>query len=92
VSSMINERMAKCGCGSVRPSKDREVLAFFEDLSDEALAGKPVALLSCGTCGMNEGVHHEVNVFTGGWGITDHDFVRRVYEFDRFYCGCRGWD
>ena len=86
------DRAAKCGCGTIKPSVDLANDSFFENLSPEAVAATPLERRSCGHCGYNEICHHPINRGTGRAGITDHVFVERTFEFDRFYCGCRGWD
>lgn len=94
MSTTTTTRQARCICGALRPSTELIGDGFFTDLSPEAEAARPLKNRSCGAdrCGYNEGVHHEVNVFTGRPGITDHAYVPRVYEYDSWYCGCRGWD
>lgn len=63
-------------------------LAFFEDRSVET------DRTSCGVgkCYYVRAVHNPINPHTGRPGVTDHAFVPRVYIYDSYYCGCRGWD
>lgn len=85
-------RTAKCGCGQERPSD--KSLPFFEDLS--------LLDRGCGLCGYYAKAHdlwsgiRTDGVMAGKWPahIAPHDFVAKIdgSEFDRFYCGCRGWD
>ncbi len=85
-------RVAKCGCGVERPSD--KSLPFFEDLS---LPGR-----ECASCGYYDEAHERWNgilmdsVNSGKWPshLNLHEFVAKTEssEFDRFYCGCRGWD
>lgn len=83
----LEGRMATCGKNCrVQPSSYD--LAFFEYLGEGA--DRPIC--SVGTCFYVESVHQAINPHTGRPGVTDHAFVARVYENDRYYCGCRGWD
>ena len=82
-------RQAKCTCGKLEPSNYD--LPFFLDRS----AGSGYATEHC-KCGYYEIAHRDdpkqrrLNVVKEGWctGFQPHD----EYEFDSFYCGCRGWD
>lgn len=82
-------RLAKCLCGDTRPSS-RE-LAFFEDQS----AGSRMATISCKICNYHD-VAHDQPIPENARArrpFHGHEFVPRgEFEFDRFYCGCRGWD
>jgi hypothetical protein len=81
-------RIAKCGCGKTRQSNDK-YLNFFEYQGP----GSDSAELSCGQCGMHRVVHQPINPSTGREGVTDHEFTPRGdVGYDRFYCGCYGWD
>jgi hypothetical protein len=87
----LTGRVATCGngrrCDSTRPSGWS--LAFFEYRGE----GSRDATETCGTCGMHEVVHAEINPSTGRPGVTTHPFVQRgAYDTDSFYCGCAGWD
>ena len=88
------ERFASCTyCNRQEPS-DPNKLAFFEDKSE----GSDLALTTCGHCKYHRQAHEPY--------VKDHPEVRRpvssaecpgfkpigAAEFDRFYCGCRGWD
>lgn len=82
-------RKARCYCGKERDSIEaKEHEAFFE-YRGPGMNNPPC---SVGTCFYVESVHQEINPHTGRPGVTDHAFVAREYEFDSFYCGCRGWD
>jgi hypothetical protein len=84
----IEGRTAKCSCGKTSPSTEKN-LPFFQYLG----AGSRDAEEICGTCGFHEVVHQEINPSTGRAGVTDHAFTARGdVGFDRFYCGCRGWN
>lgn len=73
-------------CTSESPS-DTPTLAFFEDKGP----GSRYASEIC-SCGSHETVHAEIAP-TGRPGITDHEFTPTgPAEFDRYYCGCKGWD
>ncbi len=81
----FGDRLARCSCGKKEPSSDR--LAFFEYLGNDTK--------HCNICGMTDFTHPEIaeiNPFTKRKNEKDHKFEVRVYEFDRYYCGCRGWD
>jgi hypothetical protein len=81
-------RIAKCGCGKTRSSEDAH-LPFFEYQGP----GSNSAELSCAKCGMYKVVHQAINPSTGRPGVTDHEFTRRGdVGYDKFYCGCYGWD
>lgn len=83
-------RSAKCFCGRTRPSSERDDLAFFED------RGPGNVDHVCKNCRYHL-VAHERKVD----GLPLHrskvvcdNFEPMVdgYEFDTYYCGCRGWD
>lgn len=76
-------RKAKCGdCDRVVDSN--ESLAFFEYKGE----GSRRALEIC-TCGYSKTAHEITNVENGSCSnFTPHG----AYEYDSYYCGCRGWD
>jgi hypothetical protein len=93
-------RTARCFCGQER-SSDSQFLAFLEDRGE----GSKAATEHCKHCGYFEVAHgpgkaedlaKEPNrrprrdVVEEGVcpGFEPHG----AYEFDTFYCGCRGWD
>jgi hypothetical protein len=94
------QRTARCtyyrSCGNEAPSVDRARLAFFEDLS----AGRTSD--HCRRCGYAEIAHRRFSgelmdiVTAGRWprGVTPHTFDAKTEgePFDRYYCGCFGWD
>jgi hypothetical protein len=87
----LTDRVATCSgglrCDSTKPSGRN--LAFFEYRGE----GSRAATETCGTCGMAEGAHGEINKTTGRPGVTSHPFVERgAYDTDSYYCGCAGWD
>jgi hypothetical protein len=87
------ERMARCSqCGRIEPSIKWESLAFFEPRGE----GTATAKDHC-KCGYYEVAHRfnpdsplNRNVVSEGLcaGFEPHG----AYEYDTFYCGCRGWD
>lgn len=63
-------------------------LPFFEYLG----RGSRHATKTC-ECGYFEVAHMNPNPLTGRPGIATHKFEPvGAAEFDRFYCGCWGWD
>jgi hypothetical protein len=95
----LTGREARCGCGSVRPSSTD--LAFFEYRG----VGSRQARESCKHCGYNECAHDPAYMDTL---VHNRDGSRRqtvvesgkclgfeargAWDYDLFYCGCRGWD
>jgi hypothetical protein len=83
----LSNRFAKCMCGTIVPSEF--TLAFFEYLGPDSNKSHT----ACKMCGFYEVAHAGPNV--GSWvrkPIT-HPFVEHgPYEYDGYYCGCRGWD
>lgn len=83
ITPNLEGRRARCGCGSTQPSSLS--LAFFEFLGE----GSPDSYRSCGNCGYYETAHSpDVKNRNVCKGFTP----RGSQEFDRYYCGCRGWD
>ncbi len=92
------ERRARCayysGCGVEAASGPR--LAFFEALGPGRTDDE------CRVCHYKEIAHERFSgrlmdgVAAGRWprGVVPHSFVARTegHPYDRFYCGCRGWD
>jgi hypothetical protein len=87
-------REARCSqCGRIVDSNPS--LPFFEDTSE----GSEAATLHC-KCGYYESAHsaemlkarniQNSTVIERGLckGFESHG----AYEYDRYYCGCRGWD
>jgi hypothetical protein len=71
------------------PIDSRKNLAFFEYRGE----GSKYATEYCKVCGMYKRAHQKVNPYTGREGITDHEFVPKgPDEYDRYFCGCWGWD
>ena len=87
ISQLLGDRQAKCFCGATAPS-DQGGLAYFEYLG----GGSTDATERC-VCGYHESVHSPINPHTRRAGITDHTFEPRGGdEYDKFYCGCQGWN
>ncbi len=67
-------------------------LAFFEFLGE----GSTDAMNRCKTCGFHVDAHERARDLIENphlAKIAGHDFEPKGgSEFDRFYCGCRGWD
>lgn len=81
-------RMARCGCGEERPSSPD--LAFFEFQGP----GSHHAEERCKHCFYSLTAHLLSPVPAHLVGQIDtHEFEPRGdVGYDRFYCGCRGWD
>lgn len=77
----LTGRTARCSCGKERSSSDE--LAFFEYRGH----GSRAAAVHCKNCGYYPVAHEKDNVRHCG-NFEPHG----PYEFDHFYCGCRGWD
>ena len=83
----LSGRLARCSCGNTQPSSIS--LAFFEYLG----AGSREALEHC-KCGYEVKVHslpRPLPTHLRG-RLCDTFTARGPSEFDRYYCGCRGWD
>ena len=92
-------REARCSCGRTEPSNTS--LAFFEFRGE----GSPQAIKSCKHCGYHDVAHDPGHMETL---VHKRDGSRRptvvesgkcpgfeprgAWEYDGFYCGCRGWD
>lgn len=83
----FGERLAKCSCGKTQPSSDRARLAFFEFRGE----GSPAAMAHCKHCGYYEVAHNTGKPHLKG-NVCEHFEPHGAYDFDLFYCGCRGWD
>lgn len=85
----LTDRIAKCTCGKQEPSNPN--LAFFTYRGE----GSRDATVSCGDCGYHDTAHQRARELREPHlkGLLDHEFTPRgAWEFDLFYCGCRGWD
>lgn len=80
----LEGRLAKCGDGCrLRPSSLD--LAFFEYLGP----GSPASKQNCAKCGYYESAHSKQ---PRGQHVCLNFQPHGPYEFDRYYCGCKGWD
>lgn len=79
----LDGRMAECayGCGSMKPSSVK--LAFFEYRGPDS----PDSKRKCKHC-----AYHDVAHGKGNPHVCDHFEPHGPFEFDKYYCGCRGWD
>lgn len=83
-------REAQCAncanCKTIVPSSPN--LAFFEYLGENSVA----ALTRC-KCGYNLSAHCYSLARVNPEPIKCSRFTAHgAYEYDRYYCGCRGWD
>jgi hypothetical protein len=85
----LANRVARCACGKeVASSAD---LAFFEFRGQDSRE----AALSCGVCRFHKIAHDRASERNEPHLVRarGHEFVSHgAFEFDHFYCGCRGWD
>lgn len=83
----LEGRFAKCGktC-AVEPSNAD--LAFFEYLGPDSPASKN----HCAQCGYYESAHKRDGDRLPSQNVCLNFRPHGPYEFDRYYCGCRGWD
>ena len=91
--NLENRQAICCGKDSIRPSSDHEKLAFFEFRGE----GSKDAVSICKNCryaliahdrkklAENQGKHHLKDV-------CDNFQPQGPQKYDRYYCGCRGWD
>jgi len=86
----MTDRLARCSCGTIRPSSERDRLFGFTDMSRESDWSQK----TCRHCGKYEVAHRP-----GCSTIRPDQYERHTFEprdkaaeFDSFYCGCRGWD
>jgi hypothetical protein len=75
----LTGRKARCACGALADSDPG--LAFFEYRGP----GSPDEL-SCKNCGIRDHAGREV------WTKCQNYEPHGPWEFDSYYCGCRGWD
>lgn len=86
------KRMARCPyCKTTAPSSERERLAFFEDRS----AGR--CNDTCRNCRYSKVAHGPNGNPRSVAGQSSHvcdrfEPLSEGYEYDTYYCGCRGWD
>jgi hypothetical protein len=83
----LTGRVAKCSCGMTRTSDPD--LAFFEYRG----ADSKCASNTCKHCRYYDVAHtDEVRAKNPGGRICSNFEPIGPYEWDIFYCGCRGWD
>lgn len=83
----LEGRFAKCFCGKTEPSSTD--LAFFEFRGE----GSERAKKQCQNCSYYEIAHNYPPVAGQKNVAICHRFSPHgAFEFDDFYCGCRGWD
>ncbi len=84
----LEGRQAKCslGCGSIQPSGLN--LAFFEYLGP----GSPASRQNCKKCGYFDTAHVRKEGQPPNRHVCLSFAPHGPYEFDKYYCGCRGWD
>jgi hypothetical protein len=83
----LTGRYARCGCGRTAPSTLDGSLAFFEFRGE----GSRSALDICRNCSYAENAH-KPEVMKRNNALDCHSFEPHgAFEFDNFYCGCRGW-
>ena len=81
----LRNRKARCpDCGSLVPSK--RTLAFFEYRGP----GSPAAREMC-ICGYTRVAHRE-EVWARNKLVCHNFEPRGAWDYDSYYCGCRGWD
>jgi hypothetical protein len=87
-SPNMTGRMARCSCGRTVPSSVD--LAFFEFCGD----GSRIATETCAKCNYSVLAHRPHNPKPYAGAPFEHCAFapKGAYEFDRFYCGCRGWN
>lgn len=92
----LTGREARCGkfCAVVPSSLD---LAFFEFRGE----GSPVSKRTCKKCGYadvaHDPAHMQRNVPSNRKTVVEQGKCsgfepHGAYEYDTYYCGCRGWD
>jgi hypothetical protein len=80
----LTGRMAYCAYGKHAQVPSSTDLPFFEYLGP----GSPESLEHC-TCGYYQSAHNSPKITT----VKCTNFTPKgPAEFDRYYCGCRGWD
>ena|ERR1051325_4234570 len=86
-SPNLEGRQARCSlkCKIVRSSLN---LAFFEFRGE----GSPAAREHCAKCGYYEVAHNPQEGRPRGAGVCLNFVPHGAYEFDKYYCGCCGWD
>jgi hypothetical protein len=84
VTAEPTTRMAQCSCGKVEPSSRR--LAFLVDRGP----GSRAAAETCAHCHYTAAAHERVD--RRNTMVCDHFEAHGPFDYDAYYCGCRGWD
>ena len=84
----LTGRSARCTCGRTVPSSTD--LAFFEFRGEGSKAAKE----TCAKCHYNIVAHPPRNPKPYAGAPFEHCVFepKGAWEFDSYYCGCRGWD
>ena len=85
--ALLANRTAKCACGKTEPSERALLgeLAFFEFYGD----GSNHSRRRCAHCTFYDVAHQNARAILK----IDHEFeAHGAFEFDKYYCGCGGWD
>ena len=82
----LTDREARCGCGKIVPSS--KGLAFFEYRGE----GSQAATNMCRHCRYAEQAHALKPNVKHLQHCCDAFEPHGAWEYDTFYCGCRGWD
>ena len=77
-------RMAQCSCGKVEPSSRR--LAFLVDRGP----GSRAAAETCAHCRYTAAAHERTP--RRNPQVCNHFEAHGPFDYDTYYCGCRGWD
>jgi len=89
-SPNLKNRKAKCQCGKTVDSSLS--LAFFKFRGENS----PDSINHCKNCGFYKSVHTADNFYQNTSMVNPHickNFVPHgIYDYDIYYCGCRGWD
>lgn len=84
--SELTGRQARCTCRRLEPSS--RDLAFFEFCGE----GSERATKTCKNCHYHA-VAHTAAVMAKNDALKCTNFEPHgPFEFDSYYCGCRGWD
>lgn len=75
-------RMAKCAYGC-NPVPSHQGLPFFEFKGEDSKEAKIV----CKNCRYYDVAHGK-----GHKQVCENFVPHGTFEFDSYYCGCRGWD
>lgn len=90
----LDGRLARCACKRTVPSTLDGSLAFFEFRGE----GSRAATDTCGICGYAERAHdpertlNHLHQSVVQLGKCTGFVARGAFEYDSYYCGCRGWD